>query len=147
MAEHATEHIHVAASPERCYAVSADIAAYPTWAADVKEVTVEEADAEGRPVLVTFRAGAFGRSTGYTLRYDYAEAPGVLSWVQVAGDMTTKLDGRYVFAPAADGGTDVSYHLEVELRVPIPGFVKHRAESRITQTALQELKARAESGA
>jgi len=145
VAEHATERIHVAASPERCFAISADIAAYPSWAADVKEVTVAERDEEGRPTLVAFRAGAFGRSTTYTLRYDYAEAPGVLAWVQVEGDITAKLDGRYVFAPAADGGTEVTYHLEAELRVPIPGFVKTRAQGRIQASALRELKARAES--
>jgi len=147
VAEHATERIHVAASPERCFEISADIAAYPSWAADVKEVSVGESDDEGRPVLVNFRAGAFGRSTAYTLRYDYAEAPGVLAWVQVEGDITSKLDGRYVFSPSGDGGTEVTYHLEVELKVPLPGFVKMRAQSRIMSTALRELKARVESPA
>ena len=49
--------------------------------------------------MVTFRAAAFGRSTSYTLAYDYSEAPGVLAWVQTEGDITSKLDGRYVFAP------------------------------------------------
>ena len=29
---------------------------------------------------MTFRAAAFGRSTSYTLAYDYAEAPHVLAW-------------------------------------------------------------------
>ena len=48
--------------------------------------------------------------------------------------------------PAEGGtGTDVTYHLEVELRVPIPGFIKMRAQSRIMSTALRELKARVES--
>jgi hypothetical protein len=37
------------------------------------------------------------------------------------------------------------YHLEVEFRVPIPGFIKMRAQSRILGTALRELKARVES--
>lgn len=145
MAETATEHIQVAASPERCFEVSADISRYPEWVADVKQVTIDEVDDEGRPSLVTFRAGAFGRSTVYTLRYDYADAPGVLGWVQTAGDITAKLDGRYVFAPNPEGGTVVSYHLEVELRVPLPGFIKMRAQSRIMATALNELKARVES--
>ena len=95
--------------------------------------------------ISSFRAAAFGRSTSYTLEYDYAEAPHVLAWRLTRGDITTKLDGRYVFDPADGGGTDITYHLEVELRVPIPGFVKMRAASRIMSTALRELKARAES--
>jgi len=35
----------------------------------------------------------------------------------------------------------VSYQLAVELAVPLPGFLKRRAESRIMHTALDELKA------
>jgi len=145
LAEQATEHTSVSVPPERCFAVVTDIERYPVWAADIKQVTVDERDAEGRPSVVTFRAAAFGRSTSYTLAYDYSEAPHVLAWCLTKGDITTKLDGRYVFDAALGGGTDITYHLEVELRVPIPGFVKMRAASRIMSTALRELKARAES--
>ncbi len=147
MAEQATEHATVAAPPERCYAVVTDIEHYPEWAADIKQVTIDRRDDQGRPLLCSFRAAAFGRSTSYTLEYDYSDAPHVLAWRQTKGDITTKLDGRYVFEPAVGGGTDITYHLEVELRVPIPGFIKLRAASRIMSTALRELKSRAESSA
>jgi ribosome-associated toxin RatA of RatAB toxin-antitoxin module len=135
----------VSASPERCFSVVADIERYAEWAADIKEIVVEERDAEGRPLVVTWRAAAFGRSTSYTLAYDYSEAPRILSWKLTKGDITSKLDGSYVFDAADGSGTDVTYHLEVELRVPIPGFIKMRAQSRIMSTALRELKARVES--
>jgi ribosome-associated toxin RatA of RatAB toxin-antitoxin module len=137
----------VSASPERCFDVVADIEHYVEWAADIKEIVVEERDAEGRPLVVTWRAAAFGRSTSYTLAYDYSEAPHILSWKLTKGDITSKLDGSYVFDPSTSNGTgtDVTYHLEVELRVPIPGFIKMRAQSRIMSTALRELKARVES--
>ncbi len=145
MAEQATERMVVSATPARCFEVSSDIGAYPQWAADIKEVTIDERDEQGRPELVTFRAAAFGRSTSYTLAYDYSESPQVLSWVQTRGDITSKLDGRYVFEPDGDGGTEVTYHLEVEMKVPLPGFIKMRAQSRIMSIALRELKARVES--
>jgi len=137
----------VGAPPERCYAVTADIERYPEWAADIKDVTVHERDDQGRPLLVSFRAAAFGRSTSYTLAYDWSDAPHSLSWRLTQGDITTKLDGTYIFDPGESGGTDVTYHLEVELRVPIPGFIKMRAQSRIMSTALRDLKAQAESAA
>lgn len=145
MAELATEHMAVAAPPERCYAVVAEIERYPEWAADIKQVQVLERDDEGRPRVVRFRTAAFGRSTTYTLSYDYAQSPRVLSWRLIDGDITTKLDGCYEFEPSEGGGTDVTYHLEVELRVPIPGFIKMRAQSRIMSTALRELRSRAQS--
>ncbi|MCL4423670.1 MAG: SRPBCC family protein [Actinobacteria bacterium] len=145
MADTATEQTVVAAPLERCYRVAADFESYPQWAADVKEVTVDERDEQGKPLVVTYRAAAFGRSTSYTLSYNYGQAPQVLSWVQTKGDLTTKLDGRYEFEQIGDQETQVTYHLEVELKVPIPGFVKRRAETRIRQTALRELRARVES--
>ena len=144
MTERATETIMVAAEPDTVFAVAVDLEDYPEWVADLKSVAVTERDELGRPLEATFRAAAFGRSSTYSLRYDYAGAPTLLSWVMVEGDLTSKLDGSYRFE-ATDGGTLVTYQLEVELRVPIPGFVKQRAAQRIQGTALRELKARAES--
>ena len=145
MAELATERMVVAAPAEQCFAVLVDVERYPEWAADIKDVSVVSRDAEGRPLEVTWRAGAFGRSTSYTLRYDYSAAPTKLSWKQIAGDLTSKLDGTYSFERSDNGSTEVTYTLEVELRVPLPGFIKRRAQSRIMHTALEELKARVES--
>jgi ribosome-associated toxin RatA of RatAB toxin-antitoxin module len=142
--EQVTERMVIGASPSACYQILADFERYPEWAADVKAVSIDERDADGRPSQVTFRAAAFGRSTSYTLRYDYSGAPAELSWQQVSGDVTRRLDGSYVIAPGEDGSADVTYHLVVDLKVPLPVFVKRRAEGRITHTALKELKERAE---
>ena len=65
------------------------------------------------------------------------------AWTQIKSDLTAKLDGTYRFEPQGEG-TLVHYELEVDLVVPIPGFVKSRAASRIMTQALRELKARAE---
>ena len=47
-------------------------------------------------------------------------------------------------ASDASGGVVVTYNLSIELVVPLPGFVKRRAEVRILNT-VKELKVRAES--
>lgn len=133
----------ISASPERCFAVATDFEKYPEWARDVKEATVLERDAQGRATKVEFRASAFGRSTHYTLAYDYTEAPRRLSWTLVAGDIMRSIRGAYMFETVPDG-TRVTYDLAIELVVPIPGFVKRRAEVRILDT-LKELKTRSES--
>ena len=145
MAEQATERTIIDAPPERCWEVALDYERYPEWARDIKAVTVQSRDGEGRGHEVTFRAAAMGRSTSYTLRYDYGEAPRVLSWVLVRGDITRKLDGTYIFDPTDDGRTAVTYHLTAELVVPLPGFVKRRAETKIIHTALRELKQHVEA--
>lgn len=146
MGQRASESINVNATPEALFAVVVDFPAYPSWVADLKQVSVQAHDENGAAQDVEFRAAAFGRSSTYTLRYDYTAAPNAVSWSQVTGDLTTKLDGRYRFD--ADGtGTKVTYELDVDLMVPLPGFVKNRAASRIMTQALRELKARAERGA
>lgn len=143
MEEQVAERMIIRTSREQCFDILTDFERYPEWAADIKAVTVAERDLQGRPTRVKFRAAAFGRSTSYTLAYDYSRAPAVLSWVQVAGDITRRLDGTYTLESAGDE-TEVAYQLTVELKVPLPGFVKRRTEGRIKVTALKDLKARAE---
>lgn len=145
MTDAATESIDIDAPPARCYAIALDFRSYPEWAADIKEVEVLERDDEGRGTSVKFRAAAMGKSIHYTLAYDHSEAPRVLAWKQTGGDMTRKLDGSYVFEPAGEG-TRMTYNLEVDLKVPLLGFIKRRAQHRILATALRELKAQAERG-
>lgn len=145
MTDEAKQRISIAASPAACFAVAADFAGYPKWAADIKSVEVLQHDTEGRGTKVRFRAAAMGQSIRYTLDYDYSVAPRSLSWVQTAGEVTRRLDGSYTFENNDAGGTDMTYHLVAELKVPIVGFIKRRAEHRILGTALRELKAHAES--
>jgi ribosome-associated toxin RatA of RatAB toxin-antitoxin module len=141
--QRATESITVSALPETIYRVVTDFEHYDQWVTDLKRVEVLTRDDQGRGLEVEFRAAAFGRSTTYTLHYDYTHAPAELSWHQVQGDLTETLNGRYRFEPAGDE-TNVTYDLEVELLVPIPTFIKSRAAYRIQTQALRELKAQAE---
>jgi ribosome-associated toxin RatA of RatAB toxin-antitoxin module len=144
MSDQATERMIVRATPERCYQVASDFERYPEWAGDIKGVEVLERDEQGRGQLVRFRAAAFGRSTTLTLRYDHGLAPQELSWKLEHGDLERVYDGSYAFVPVDGGDTEVTYHLVAELLVPLPGFVKRRAEGRLVHTALKELKAKAE---
>ena len=144
MAQRATESIIVNAAPDVVYGVVVDFVDYTNWVSDVKNITILESDSAGRGLEVEFRAAAFGRSTTYVLRYDYARAPEQLNWTQIRGDITESLQGQYRFE-AQGAATKVTYDLEVELLVPIPPFVKARAAQRIQSQALRELKARAES--
>lgn len=143
MAQRATVSIVVDAAPEVVYGVVTDFANYANWVSDLKKVDVLERDGEGRPLEIEFRAAAFGRSTTYRLRYDYGLAPRALSWFQTEGDVTEMMRGQYRFEPV-NGGTKVTYDLEVELSVPIPAFIKSRAAHRIQTQALDELKTQAE---
>jgi ribosome-associated toxin RatA of RatAB toxin-antitoxin module len=140
----------VEASVEACFAVAIDLDAYPEWVKGITSVEVQERDAKGRAKRARFEATAMGRRSVYTLSYDLSRAPDALSWVLVEGDLTTRLEGTYLFEPnptAADGelATDVTYDLSVDLAVPLPGYVKRRVEDKIVEAALERFKVRVES--
>lgn len=139
MSDQATQRMRIEAPLDDIWAALTDFERYPEWARDLKEVKVLERDDEGRAVLVRYRAAAMGRSTSYVLRYDWSDAPRRLPWELVEGDIMRVLDGRYELEEV-EGRTEVTYHLRVDLVVPLPGFVKRRAESRIIGTALRELR-------
>lgn len=144
MAETATETITIEAPLDRVWQIAVDLESYPTWAHDIKDVNIRATDDEGRPLEVEFRASALGRSTHYTLKYDYTNAPNEMGWTMLSGDIQRSIDGVWRFEPDGDNRTRVRYDLAIDLAVPLPGFVKRRAEVRILNT-VRELKTRAEA--
>lgn len=145
MGDSVREQMTIDAPVDEVMAVLLDIERYPEWARDLKEADVLSRDDEGRVAEARFRAAGFGYSTSYTLAYDHSR-PRRLAWVLSEGDVTRKLDGHYQLEDRGDGTTEVTYELEAELVLPLPGFVKRRTSHKITHTALRELKARVEGG-
>jgi ribosome-associated toxin RatA of RatAB toxin-antitoxin module len=147
LSDHAEVTETIFASPEKCFAVATDLDSYPSWASGITSVDVRQRDADGRPLEAVFQAEAMGRRTRYVLAYDYAEAPTSFRWRQLEGDLTKRLDGAYRFDVSAQApdATDVTYELDVDLAVPLPGFVKRRAETKIVQAALHQFRGRAET--
>jgi uncharacterized membrane protein len=143
MAESASQTIAIEAPLERCFAVAVDFEQYPDWAKDVKDASVLARDELGRATEVEYRTSALGRSTHYTLAYDYSQAPSVIAWSMIKGDIMRSIDGAYHFISLPSGGTELRYDLSIELVVPLPGFVKRRAEVRILNS-IRELKVRVE---
>lgn len=143
MSDKVIEHTTIEANPDRVMEVLLDFPRYPDWAKDLKAVEVLETDELGRGTSVRYRAAGFGRSVSYVLAYDHSD-PARVAWKLTQGDIMRKLDGYYELA-GEDGTTAVTYQLEADLIVPIPGFVKNRTQGRIMHTALHDLKRRVES--
>jgi hypothetical protein len=60
--------------------------------------------------------------------------------------MLRSLDGSYLLKPAGPGGTEVTYQLTVDVKIPMLGMIKRKAEKVIIDRALAGLKKRVESG-
>jgi ribosome-associated toxin RatA of RatAB toxin-antitoxin module len=138
----------VQATVEACYGVVIDIAAYPEWVENLKTAEIQSRDERNRPLTARFEAEGLGRMTSYVLAYDLSEAPHQLAWNLVSGDLTREIEGRYVFHDMTEEPgsplTEVDYELTIDLAVPLPGFVKRRAEDKIVKSALDRFKLRVE---
>ena len=124
--------------------VIADFPAYPEWAGQVKSAQVLETGEDGRPVKVRFVLDAGVISDEYVLGYDWADDTTVSWRIVDAGKMVSGLTGSYRLAEAG-GGTEVTYELAVDLKVPMIGMIKRKAEKVIIDTALKGLKKRVEA--
>ncbi len=138
----------VNAGIDSCFGVGVDVAAYPEWIVDLRSAEVLTTDEQGRPLTARFEAAGLGRMTSYVLAYDHSSAPEVLAWNLVSGDLTREIEGRYRFEDVTEQPgqplTAVSYELTIDLAVPLPGFVKRRAEDKIVRSALDRFKLRVE---
>jgi len=134
----------VQATVEQCYAVGVDVGSYPTWIDSLSLVEVESADGDGKPQRVRFEASGLGRRSSYVLAYDLSDGPAAIGWTLVTGDLARAIEGAYRFTDATEEGglpeTTVDYELSIDLAVPLPGFVKRRAEDKIMEAALRRFK-------
>jgi Polyketide cyclase / dehydrase and lipid transport len=143
MATGTRSHIMIDAPRADVMAVIADFAAYPHWASAVRAAETLGQDAGGRASQVRFTLDAGVVKDTYVLGYDWDGDAGVRWQLAEAGSVISGMSGGYALAERA-GTTEATYDLAVDLRIPMPGPLKRRAEKTIIDTALKGLKNRAE---
>ena len=79
----------------------------------------------------------------YTLEYTWHGDDSV-SWTLVEAQMLTAMDGSYQLTDQGESGTRVEYVLTLDLKMPMIGLLRRKAEKVVTDTALKELKRRVE---
>ncbi|MEU5626030.1 SRPBCC family protein [Streptomyces tendae] len=143
MAEHTSSSITIEAAPADVMAVISDFERYPDWTGEVKEAQVLATDEQGRAeqVRLVMDAGAIkdDQTLGYTWTGEHE-----VSWTLVKSQMLRSLDGSYLLRPAGTG-TEVTYRLTVDVKIPMLGMIKRKAEKVIIDRALAGLKKRVES--
>ncbi len=143
MAERTTSSITIEATRDKVMAVIADFAAYPEWTGAVKRAEVLSTYPDGRAEKVHYVLEASAIRDEYTLAYTW-EDNAVVRWTLVEGQMLKAMDGSYTLVDNGDGTTHVTYELTVDVRIPMIGMIKRKAEKVIVDTALKELKKRVE---
>ena len=144
MTEQTSSTIVVDSHPQAVMAVIAALEDYPEWTGSVRSVDVHERDESGRPERATFVLDAGVVKDTYTLEYSWKNDKEV-SWTLVEAQMLTSMDGSYRLSQDEAGGTVVEYALSLDLKIPMIGLLRRKAEKVITDTALKELKRRVEA--
>ena len=145
MADKTAQTIYIDADPGTVMDVIADIGSYPEWVAEYKETEVLEADDEGYPKTARLVLDAAVLKDTMVLAYDWKQVEkGSVTWTLVSSSLVKALDGAYRLTPKGSG-TDVTYELSVDLIIPMIGLLKRKAERRLTDTALKDLKKRVET--
>ncbi|AXQ57642.1 MULTISPECIES: SRPBCC family protein [Streptomyces] len=144
MAEHTSSSITIDAAPAEVMAVIADFARYPEWTGEVKEADVLATDAQGRAEQVRLVLDAGAIKDDHTLAYTW-NGPDQVRWTLVKSQMLRELDGSYTLAALGEGRTEVTYQLTVDVKIPMLGMIKRKAEKVIIDRALAGLKKRVEA--
>ena len=143
MADQASSSIRIDAPADQVLAVIGDLHRYPEWTGQIKSAEVLETYPDGRPKRAAFVMSSGGLSDEYQLDYTWADDS--VSWTLVAPSKLQKSQqGTYAVAEQ-DGGTEVTYLLNIDSKIPMIGPMKRKANQMIINTALKELKKRVET--
>ncbi len=144
MADRTESSITIAADAATIMSVIADLEAYPEWTSGVREVEVLSVyeDTE-RPAEARFVIDSSGIKDEYTLEYDW-DGDESVTWTLGQAGVLKAMDGAYPLTDQGDGMTQVVYQLSVDVKIPMLGMIKRKAEKVIVDTALKGLRARVE---
>jgi ribosome-associated toxin RatA of RatAB toxin-antitoxin module len=144
VADKTAQTIYIDADPSTVMDVIADIGSYPDWVDEYTETEVLESDPDGYPKTARLVLDAAVLKDTMVLEYVWPADRKSVTWSLVSSSLLKSLDGVYRLSPKGSG-TDVTYELAVDLKIPIIGMLKRKAERRLTDTALKDLKKRVEA--
>lgn len=144
MAERTSSSITIAAARADVMRVIADFPAYPQWADAVRAAEVLAMDPRERASRVRFELDAGVIKDEYVLGYEWKDDELVRWRLVEEGSMLSGMTGSYRLADLGGGKTEVTYELTVDVKIPMIGMFKRKAEKVIIDTALKELKKRTE---
>ncbi len=143
MADRTSSSITIKAGKAAIMGVIADYPSYPEWADGIKSAQVLSTHPDGRPELVRMTLASGPISDTYTVRCHWS-GDDELRWdLAEAGAVVSGMNGSYALAEAG-GGTEVVYELAVDVKIPMIGMFKRKAEKIIIDAALKGLKRQVE---
>ena len=124
-----TDQALVAAGPEACAAVAADVSGFHHWAPGVVSAVSVDRDDKGRAVVADLVIEAGGRSV--TCRIALTHESDSVSWRLLESDLLNLLEGEGSFQELGPDRTEARWSITVESLAPVPPFVSRRNEAAL----------------
>jgi len=97
---------------------------YPKFVEGCTAVKVERQTPDC--VRVAYRVNVMSQDVTYTLDHKENRETGRVEWTLVESNFFKKNNGKWDVKSAGSGKSDVTYSLDVEFKVPVPGFILSR---------------------
>ena len=110
---------------EKVFKVLSDLESYPEFMTGVENVEVVERS--GDNVKSRYDLNMI-KKFSYTLDHKL-EGPDRISWTLDSGDLLSKSDGSWELKDAGNGKTEVTYSINVEFKVKVPGMISKKLVS------------------
>lgn len=105
----------------------AAITAYENYPQFVEGCTAVQVEQRGNGTAkVRYQVHVMSQEVNYTLDHQEHLAQGRVEWSLVDSNFFRKNSGHWEIKDAGPGKSDVLYALEVEFKVPVPGFILNR---------------------
>ena len=128
---------------ERLFSTIIQYEHYPRFVEGCTAVDVKK-NPDGT-VRVVYQVDFMSKKLSYTL--DHREDPkkGVVEWKLVESDFFKKNDGKWELKSAGKGKSDVRYLLDLEFKIPVPGFILNRLVKGSLPTLVKSFASQAKS--
>lgn len=128
------------ASPEAIFNVLKDYESYAEFMEGVASVEILERD--GGNVKAKYNINMI-KKFSYTINLT-EEAPNRLSWTFDNGDLFKSNNGEWLLKDLGDGTTEVTYSLDVDFKVMVPGMISKKLVSTSLPAMMKSVEERAQ---
>jgi ribosome-associated toxin RatA of RatAB toxin-antitoxin module len=134
---------------ERLMSVITQYEGYPLFLEGCHSVKVDRTCPDTTKTRVTYSVHLLSKEIGYTLDHVQSVTKGskkahVVQWELVESGFFKKNSGQWIVVPKGKSRSEVTYRLEIEFIVPVPGFILNRLIQGNLKSMIQSFIKRAE---
>lgn len=128
-------------SADKIFKVLTNYESYPDFMDGVK--SVKELSRDGNTAIVEYHLSIIKKFT-YSVKITEVENES-LSWTFEGGDLFNSNNGSWTLKDNGDGSTEVTYHLDLDFKVKVPGLMAKKLASSSLPSMMKAVCKKAKS--